>query len=60
MKRMTKCRGDNLRKGGTQGAGLVCGLVRLYLQLDVVSTAEMAELMNHGTLLCYQEQQQEA
>lgn len=57
---MTKCRGDDLCKGRTQGAGLICSPVRLCLQLDVVSTGEMAEFMNHSTLLCHQEQQQEA
>jgi hypothetical protein len=30
------------------------------LQIGVVGTGEMAEFMNHGTLLCHHEQQQEA
>ena len=60
MKRMTECRGDNLRKGRAQGTGLFCRPVRSHLQLDVVRAGEMAEFMNHGTLLRRQEQQQEA
>ncbi len=60
MKRMTKSRGDHLCKGRTQGAVLICGPVRLHTQIDVVGTGDMTEFMNHGTLLCRQQQQQEA
>jgi hypothetical protein len=60
MKRMTESRGDDLCKGGAQSAGLVCGLVRLHSQIDVVGTGDMTELMNHGSLLCQQQQQQQA
>jgi len=59
MKRMTKSRGDGLCKGGTQRAGLVRGSIRLHLQIDVVGTREMAEFMDHGTLLCRHHQQQQ-
>jgi hypothetical protein len=61
MKRMTECRSDNLCKGRTQGAGLICGSVPLlHLQPGMASTGEMAEFVNHGTVLCHHQQQQEA
>jgi len=60
MKRMTKGRSDDLCKGGTQSAGLICGPVRLHLQIDMVGAGEMTEFMNHGTLLCHHQQQQKA
>jgi len=60
MKRMTKRRGDDLCKGGTQSAGLICGPVRLHLQIDVVGTGDMTEFMNQRALLCHDQQQQEA
>jgi hypothetical protein len=60
MKRMTKGRGDNLRKGGTQRAGRICGPVRLYSQLAVTGTGEMTEFVNHSTLLRHHQQQQKA
>ncbi len=60
MKRMTKSWGDNLRKGGTQCAGRICGPVRLYSQLAVAGTGDMTEFVNHGTLLCHNQQQQKA
>jgi hypothetical protein len=59
MKRMTKSRGDDLCKGGTQSAGLICGPIRLYSQIDVVGTGDMTEFMNHSTLLCHHQQQQQ-
>lgn len=60
MKRMTECRRDDLCKFGTQGAGLACGRVRLDLQPTMVRIGEMAEFVNHGTLLRRHQQQQEA
>ncbi|MGC1386601.1 MAG: hypothetical protein WA807_01195 [Steroidobacteraceae bacterium] len=60
MKRMTKSRGDNLRKGGTQCAGRICGDVRLHSQLAVAGTGDMTEFVNHGTLLRHHQQQQKA
>jgi hypothetical protein len=61
MKRMTERRGDNLCKGRTQGAGLVRSPVALlHFQPDMVSVGEMAEFVNHGTVLCQHQQQQEA
>ncbi len=60
MKRMTKSRGDNLRKGGTQCAGRICGPIRLYSQLAVAGTRDMTEFMNHSTLLRHHQQQQKA
>jgi hypothetical protein len=59
MKRMTKSGGDGLCKGGTQSAGLICGSVRLHLQIDVVGTGDMTEFMNHSTLLRRHHQQQQ-
>lgn len=58
MKRMTKSRGDNLRKGGTQYTGRICGPVRL--QLAVAGTGDMTEFVNHSTLLRHHQQQQKA
>ncbi len=58
MKRMTESRGDDLRECGTQRAGRIGDPVRLYSQLAVVGTGDMAELVNHGTLLCHHQQQQ--
>jgi hypothetical protein len=58
MKRMTESRGDDLCKGGTQRAGLIRSSVRLHLQIDVVGTGDMAEFMDHGSLLCRHHQQQ--
>jgi hypothetical protein len=60
MKRMTESRRDDLCKGGTQSAGLICGPVRLHSEIDVVGLGEVTELMNHGSLLCHQQQQQQA
>ncbi len=60
MKRMTKSRGDYLRKGGTQCAGRICGPVRLRSQLAVAGAGDMTEFVNHSTLLCHHQQQQEA
>jgi hypothetical protein len=60
MERTAERRGDDLCKFGTQGAGLVCGRVRLDLQANMVRIGEMAEFVNHGTLLCRHQQQQEA
>jgi hypothetical protein len=59
MKRMTKRRGDDLCKGGTQSAGLICGSVRLRLQIDVVGTGDVTEFMNHSPLLRRHHQQQQ-
>jgi hypothetical protein len=56
---MTKCRCDDLRKGGTQGASVIRRPVRLYLQLIMTRTDNMAEFMNDGALLCHRQQQQE-
>ena len=60
MKRMTKSRGDDLRKGRTQGAGLIRGPVRLHLQIDAVGAGDMTEFMNDGALLRRHQQQQQA
>lgn len=61
MDRMAERRGDNLRKGRAQSAGLICSSVPLLqLQPGVVGTGEMAEFVNHGTLLCHHQQQQKA
>ena len=60
MKRMTKSRGDDLCKGGTQSAALICGRVRLRLQIDVVGTEDVTEFMNHSTLLRRHHQQQQS
>ena len=61
MERMAERRGDNLCEGRTQGAGLICGPVPLLqLQPDMVDTGEMAEFVNHGTVLCHHQQQQKA
>ena len=60
MKRMAKSRGDDLCKFGTQGAGLVGAPIRLRLQSDMVGIGDMAEFVNHGTLLCHHQQQQQA
>ena len=60
MKRMTKSRGDNLRKGGTQCAGRICGPVRLYSQFAVAGTGDVAEFVNHSTLLRHHQEQQKA
>jgi hypothetical protein len=60
MKRMTKSGGDYLRKGRTQRAGRICGPVRLRSQLAVAGTGNMTEFVNHSTLLCHHQQQQEA
>jgi hypothetical protein len=57
MKRMTKSRGDDLCKGGTQSAGRICDPVRLHSQIDVVGAGDVTEFMNHGALLCHQQQQ---
>jgi hypothetical protein len=53
MKGMTKGRSDDLGKGRAQSTGLICSTIRLSLQVDLMGTGEMAEFMNHGTLLCY-------
>ena len=61
MKRMTECRGDDLRKFRTQGAGLICcGPIRLDLQPDMVRIGEVAQFVNNGTVLSHHQQQQEA
>ncbi len=60
MKGMTKSRGDDLRKSRAQSAGLICSPIRLHSQIEVVRPGDMAEFMNHGTLLCHHQQQQEA
>ena len=60
MKRMTKSRCDDLRKGGTQRAGRICGPVRRYPQFTVAGTGDMTEFVNHSTLLRHHQQQQEA
>ncbi len=57
MKRMTKSRGDNLRKGGTKYADRICGPVRLHSQLAVARTGDMTEFVNHSTLLRHHQQQ---
>jgi hypothetical protein len=57
MKRMTKSRGDDLCKGGTQSAGRICDPVRLHSQIDVVGAGDVTQFMNHGALLCHQQQQ---
>jgi hypothetical protein len=59
MKRTTKGRSDDLCKGGTQSARLVCGPVRLHSQIDVVGAGDMTEFMNHSTLLRHHHQQQQ-
>jgi hypothetical protein len=58
MKRMAKGRGDYLRKGRTQCAGRICGRARLHSQLDAIGAGDMADLVNHGTLLRRHQQQQ--
>ncbi len=60
MKRMTKSRGDNLRKGGTLCTGRIGGPVRLHSQLAVAGTGDMTEFVNHSTLLRHYQQQQKA
>lgn len=60
MKRMTKGRGDDLCKSGAQRADPIGGAVGLHSQIDVVGTGDVAEFMNHGTLLRHQQQQQKA
>ena len=60
MKRMTKSRGDDLCKGGAQGAGLIGAPVRLRSYADLVRIGDVAEFVNHGALLCHDQQQQEA
>ncbi len=57
---MTESRGDNLREGGTQRACPICNPTRLHSQLGLISTGDMAEFVNHSTLLCHHQQQQEA
>ena len=60
MKRMTKGRGDYLRKGRTQCAGRICDPVRLSSQLAVGGTGDVTEFVNHSTLLRHHQQQQKA
>jgi hypothetical protein len=60
MERMTKSRSDDLCKGGTQGAGLIGAPVRLRSHSVMARIGDVAEFVNHGTLLCHHQQQQEA
>jgi len=60
MKRMTKGWGDYLRKGGTLCASRIGGPVRVYSQLAVAGTGDVAEFVNHSTLLRHHQQQQKA
>jgi hypothetical protein len=60
MKRMTKSRGDDLCKGGTQCAGRICGPVRLHSRPAADGSGDMTEFMNHCPLLCHHQQQQQA
>ena len=57
---MTESRREYLRKSGTQPAARVDGAVRLNSKLGAADAGEMTELVNHGTLLCHHQQQQEA
>jgi hypothetical protein len=59
MKRMTKGWGDYLRKGGTLCASRIGGPVRLYSQLAVAGTGNVAEFVHDRTLLCHDQQQHE-
>jgi hypothetical protein len=60
MKRVTERRRGGLRKGGTQRAARIDGTVRLNSKLGAAGAGEVTEFVNHGTLLCRQQQQQEA
>ena len=60
MKRMTKSRGDYLRKDRTQSAARFCGPVRLHLQLALAGGGDMTEFVYHRALLRAQQQQHEA
>jgi len=60
VKRMTESRCDDLCKGGALCAGRICGPVRLNSQFAVAGTGDVAEFVDHSTLLCHQQQQQEA
>jgi hypothetical protein len=60
MKRMTKSRGDDLCKGGTQCAGRIRGPVRLHSRLATDGGRDVTEFMNHCPLLRRHQQQQQA
>lgn len=60
LKRMAERRRDYLREGGTKRARRVGGRVRLHLQAAVDGTGEVTDLVNQSTLLCSEQQQQEA
>jgi hypothetical protein len=60
MKRMTKSRGDYLRKSGTQCAGRIFNPARLRSKHITSGTRDMTEFVNHSTLLRRHQQQQEA
>jgi hypothetical protein len=56
---MTESRRDYLREGGTQRARRIGSGVRLHPQIAADDTGDMAELVDQGTLLCRDQQQQE-
>ena len=65
MKRMTESRRDYLCEGGTQCARRIGGRVRLHPQIaadgtGADGTGDVTEFVNQSTLLCCNQQQQEA
>jgi fructose-1-phosphate kinase PfkB-like protein len=60
MKRVAESRRDDLRKRGTLRAARIDGAVRLNSKLGAADAGDMTEFVNHGTLLCRHQQQQEA
>jgi hypothetical protein len=56
---MTESRRDYLREGGTQRARRIGSGVGLHPQIAADHTGDMAELVDQGTLLCRDQQQQE-
>jgi hypothetical protein len=60
MERMAESRRERLSIGRAQCAGRICGPVRLRSQLPVGGARDVTELVNHSTLLCHHQQQQEA
>ena len=60
MKRVTESGRNDLRKRGTLRAARVEGAVRLNSKLGAAGARQMTEFVNHGTLLCHHQQQQEA
>src|SRR5580700_9317191 len=58
VKRVTESGRNDLRKRGTLRAARVEGAVRLNSKLGAADAGQMTEFVNHGTLLCHQQQQQ--